>query len=81
MHQAGKSISNKGSKVVTFEPVASEQMLKINDVAKLTSLSRSTIYALVDAGRFPRPRRLAARRVAWSREDVRQWIDACSTVD
>jgi prophage regulatory protein len=66
---------------VTFEPVASEQMLKINDVAKLTSLSRSTIYALVDAGRFPRPRRLAARRVAWSREDVRQWIDACSTVD
>ena len=66
---------------MTFEPVASEQMLKINDVAKLTSLSRSTIYALVDAGRFPRPRRLAARRVAWSREDVRQWIDACSTVD
>jgi predicted DNA-binding transcriptional regulator AlpA len=44
---------------VTLEPGANVQMLKINDVAKLTSLSRSTIYALVDAGRFPRPRRLA----------------------
>ncbi|WP_083783186.1 AlpA family phage regulatory protein [Oceanicaulis sp. HTCC2633] len=63
---------------MTSEPDATEQMLKIKEVTKLTSLSRSTIYALVDAGRFPRPRRLAARRVAWSREDVRQWMNACT---
>lgn len=39
-----------------------------------TGLSRSTIYELVSAGRFPAPIRLSDRRVGWLESDVADWI-------
>ncbi|MGJ3232220.1 MAG: helix-turn-helix transcriptional regulator [Oceanicaulis sp.] len=56
---------------------ATDQLLKIAEVVKLTSLSRSTIYALIDARKFPKPRRVGARRVAWLRSEVDRWIGGC----
>jgi prophage regulatory protein len=42
-------------------------------VAK-TGLSRSSIYAYVARGIFPRQRRLGPRRVGWLASEVRAWM-------
>lgn len=50
------------------------QIYRIREVAKITGLGRSTIYAYVGAGNFPKPRRLGVRAVGWLAEDVFQWL-------
>ena len=36
--------------------------------------SKSSLYAMVAAGLFPRPHRIGARAVAWLQADVDGWI-------
>lgn len=43
-------------------------------VEELTGLSRSTIYALMDRGDFPRPVKLAPRIVAWPESRITEWL-------
>ncbi|PPE73068.1 hypothetical protein C3942_14685 [Solimonas fluminis] len=53
------------------------QILSRREVEVLTSLSRSTLYALVGRGEFPTPiRLLPTRSVGWSKEEVEEWIRA-----
>ncbi len=42
----------------------------------MTGLSRSTIYAYIDKGMFPRQVKLGERCVAWVEEEVVAWLDA-----
>lgn len=51
-------------------------MLKLKEVQKMTGLSRSTIYAYIDKGLFPRQVKLGERCVAWVEEEVIAWLDA-----
>lgn len=51
-------------------------LLRLCDVCELVSLSRSSIYASIALGRFPRPVRVGTRSVRWHVEDVRNWIEA-----
>ena len=44
------------------------------EVEKITALSRSTIYRLMDAGEFPKPIRLTKKAVAWSEADIFDWL-------
>ncbi len=39
-----------------------------------TGLSRSTLYACVSIGLFPKRRRLGVRRIAWLASDFRAWM-------
>lgn len=39
-----------------------------------TGLSRSTLYAYVAMGLFPRQRHLGVRRIAWLASEIRTWI-------
>lgn len=51
--------------------------IRIGQVTRFTSYSRSSIYRLLDAGLFPRPVKLAGGRTnAWRVEEIRAWIDA-----
>jgi prophage regulatory protein len=50
-------------------------MLKIKAVQQMTGLSRSTIYAYIDKGVFPRQVKLGERCVAWIEDEVMEWID------
>ena len=45
-------------------------------VEERTGLARSTIYQMVNEGRFPRPVRLGGRAVAWLETEVDDWVDA-----
>jgi prophage regulatory protein len=48
-------------------------MLKLPTVIRETALSRSSIYAAISEGKFPAPRRIGARSVAWRLEDIEDW--------
>ncbi len=49
-------------------------LVKRREVEVLTRLSRSSIYAAMRAGTFPRPVKIGQRAVAWRRVEVEQWI-------
>ena len=53
----------------------SHQILRIFEVAHRTGLARSSIYAKIQNGDFPRPIKLGARSVGWLEADVNQWIE------
>jgi prophage regulatory protein len=50
------------------------RLLKIRDVVARTSLSRPTIYRLIERGEFPRNRKISPQRVAWPADAVDAWI-------
>jgi prophage regulatory protein len=56
----------------TFD--ADDEFWRINVVMAKTGLSRSTLYAYVANGLFPRQRHLGVRRIAWLASEIRAWI-------
>ena len=42
------------------------------DGARIVPVSKPTLYRMVAAGTFPKPRRLGKRSV-WPKEDIEQW--------
>ena len=51
-------------------------MIKLKEVQKMTSLSRSSIYAYIDKGIFPTQVKLGARSVAWKNEEIIAWMES-----
>ena len=47
--------------------------VRIDELTSMIGLSKSTIYSLIEDGKFPRPKRLAKRAVGWSVEEINQW--------
>ncbi len=54
-------------------------LLRIKEVIKMTSLSRSSIYSLQNKNKFPQPIQLGIRAVAWVRADILNWIEEKSS--
>ena len=51
-------------------------LLRLPDVQRITSLSRSTIYDLMQKGAFPKQRPIKhSRSVVWDAQAVRNWVD------
>ena len=50
-------------------------LLRRKEVLRLTSLSQSSLYRLINESRFPLPVRISPRCVAWRSEEVEDWID------
>ena len=51
------------------------QLLRINDVSKLTSLAKSTINLWVSEGKFPKPIMLSPTIKVWRPQQIDKWID------
>ncbi len=51
-----------------------DKLLRRPDVEMRTGLSRSSIYAHMQRGQFPRPRRIGRQAVAWRESDIQAWI-------
>ena len=45
-------------------------------LSAITSLSVSTIEAMIRAGKFPKPRQTSGRRVAWLLRELREWAES-----
>lgn len=54
------------------------KLLRRRTVEAITGLSKSTLYKLIDEGRFPRPVKIGARAVAWRNSDISEWINSLS---
>jgi prophage regulatory protein len=52
----------------------SERLLRLPEVKHLTGLSKSTIYARIAEGVFPRQISLGSRTVVWVETDIQNWI-------
>ncbi|MFX4997797.1 AlpA family phage regulatory protein, partial [Acinetobacter baumannii] len=61
-HYPPPSSIEKSTAVIRFLPV--------REVVERTSLSRATVYRLVQSGTFPRPVTLTGARAAWVEEEV-----------
>jgi len=51
-----------------------EELWNVHTITAKTGLARSTIYAYIKQGLFPRQRRLGPGRVGWRATEVRSWI-------
>lgn len=52
------------------------RMLKLDEVAKMTGLSRSTIYRYEGSADFPRRRRVGPNAVRWLDTDILEWMQS-----
>jgi len=50
------------------------RLLRLPDVIKLTTLSKTEIYRRIQQGRFPRQVKLSPRKSAWRQADIEQWM-------
>ena len=50
-------------------------LLRITEVSELTGINVRTLYDLVKAGSFPRPRQVGKRMTRFHRDDVIAWMD------
>lgn len=53
-----------------------ERIFRRPDVEQLVGLSRSTLYAMMAEGSFPKPLRLGKRAVGWRERDLLHWLDS-----
>jgi prophage regulatory protein len=54
--------------------IAELRMIRRRQVEARTGLSRSTIYAGVAAGTFPKPIQLGAQAVGWLESEIDAWL-------
>jgi prophage regulatory protein len=52
-----------------------ERILKLFTVKEMTGLSKSSIYAMEAAGKFPNRVSIGPRSVGWKRSEVLAWIN------
>lgn len=52
-----------------------QRVLRRPEVETRTGLSRSTIYAMISDGTFPKPIRLGKRAVGWPETCIQEWIE------
>lgn len=60
---------------MTFKPLPSEGLLRLNQVLSVFPVSRSTWFAGVKNGRFPQPVKIGPRTTAWRVGDIRELIN------
>jgi prophage regulatory protein len=53
-----------------------ERILRRPAVEQKVGIGRSTLYAWVAEGTFPRPVRLGARAVGWRESDIHNWLES-----
>ena len=53
-----------------------QRYLRRRAVEELTGLSRSSIYDLMSREAFPRPIKLTDKAVAWSEQEIADWLSS-----
>lgn len=51
------------------------RLLGLADVVHVTTMSKASVYRNIQAGEFPKPIRISARRVAWRETDIVAWLE------
>ena len=54
-----------------------DRFLRLKEVIHITGLSRSTIYAEIAKGKFPKQKQLTgARSVGWDENEINKWKES-----
>jgi prophage regulatory protein len=72
-HVAADRTAEEARRQAAHEP-DTRALLRLVDVCKLVGLSRSSVYARMKEGSFPRAVRLSEHTVRWRASDVATWI-------
>ena len=51
-----------------------EKYLRINEVVKMLSVGKSTIWAWVKESKFPKPIKLSEFVTVWKLSDIEEWV-------
>ena len=51
-----------------------DQLLTRTEVESRVGLTKTTIYRLMRAGRFPEPLKISTRAVRWSASEIEAWL-------
>ena len=54
----------------------SNKLLRLRDVIKMTSLSRTTIYDYMAEGKFPKNINLGPKISVWIEREIQEWINS-----
>lgn len=63
-----------GLSMTEKKPGNADRILRRPEVEVRTGLTRSSIYRLINAGDFPRQRRLSPSTVGWLESEISSWI-------
>jgi prophage regulatory protein len=58
-----------------MQPISPDQLLRITEVSRLTSLAKSTINLWVAQGKFPKPITLSPTIKVWRNQSLSGWIE------
>ena len=54
--------------------IINQRMLRLPEVRDITGVSRSSIYKWMDEGKFPLPKKLGERAIAWNSLEITAWV-------
>ena len=52
------------------------KFLRMPEVKLRAGLSKPSIYRLIKAGQFPRPKKLSKQSVGWDEREIQAWCDS-----
>jgi prophage regulatory protein len=58
-----------------MQSISPDQLLRITEVSRLTSLAKSTINLWVAQGKFPKPLTLSPTIKVWRNQSLIDWIE------
>lgn len=53
-----------------------QKVIRLEEVIKMTSLSRSTIYTLIQQGAFPKPIKIGKRAIGFIIDEIEKWLQS-----
>ena len=68
--------NGSGGKPLPPPPLAGDRMVRLKGLKEITGLAISSIYKMINEGRFPKPVKLSQRAVAWRYSDLIAWMGA-----
>lgn len=64
-----------------LKPNTTPQFYRINQLVKMLSISKSTIWNWVGKDIFPQPYKLGENITAWRASDIHQWVESRSKLN
>jgi len=58
------------------EKPMNDRIMRITELETMLGISRSSIYAWIKGGTFPKQIKLSIRLVGWKASEIQAWIDA-----
>ena len=58
------------------EPILDDPLVGWSEVLSWTGIPRSTIYFMIQQGRFPRPITITGKTVRWPKSDLIAWRES-----